>query len=153
MTDYLDIVRTQSISASPEVIAGQIVDFHNWRSWSPWEDLDPDLKRSFSGSDSGVGAVYEWVGNKKAGEGRMEIVSASDREIQVDLRFFKPFKSTATVTFTLTPSGDTTDVRWVNSMSQNTLMKVMNFFFKFDKSIGNDLDKGLDRLKAVVEAQ
>jgi len=37
----------------------EIVDFHRWTAWSPWEDLDPDLQRSYSGPDAGTGSVYE----------------------------------------------------------------------------------------------
>ena len=57
-----------------------INDFHEWTAWSPWEGLDPDLQRTYSGPDAGVGAHYAWQGNRKAGEGTMEITgSAPDR--------------------------------------------------------------------------
>ena len=47
---------------------------HQWTRWSPWEDVDPDLHRAYSGAEEGVGAVYAWSGNRKAGAGRMEII-------------------------------------------------------------------------------
>ena len=58
------IQRAASIKAPPERIFPLINDFHNWASWSPWEKLDPALKRTYSGAASGPGAIYEWEGNK-----------------------------------------------------------------------------------------
>ena len=72
----------------------QIADFRNWTSWSPWEGLDPDLERSYSGAESGAGAVYGWSGNRKAGQGHMEIIEADQpTRVEIDLTFEKPWKS------------------------------------------------------------
>ena len=68
------IVRTRTVAAAPQVVHGFINDFHKWPAWSPWEKIDPDMKREHSGPPSGTGAQYHWVGNKKVGEGRMTIV-------------------------------------------------------------------------------
>ena len=35
------------------------------------------MKRTYSGAESGKGAVYAWDGNKNVGSGRMEILEAS----------------------------------------------------------------------------
>ena len=69
-------MREATIPAPRDAVYALLVDFHRWTEWSPWEDLDPDLYRTYSGPPSGVGAVYEWVGNRKAGAGRMEITDA-----------------------------------------------------------------------------
>ena len=68
------IQRSTRIAAPPKVIASHIDDFREWSAWSPYEKLDPAMQRTFSGPTKGVGSVYEWNGNKKAGAGRMEIV-------------------------------------------------------------------------------
>ncbi|HZB36572.1 MAG TPA: SRPBCC family protein, partial [Beijerinckiaceae bacterium] len=70
------IERATSIKAPPDKIFALINDFRNWRAWSPWERMDPNLRRSYSGAERGEGAVYEWEGNSKVGKGRMEIVEA-----------------------------------------------------------------------------
>ncbi|MET0824967.1 MAG: SRPBCC family protein, partial [Acidimicrobiales bacterium] len=73
-----------------------LADFHDWPNWSPWEGLDPDMTRTFTGADAGLGAVYEWKGNRKAGEGRMEITAAEEPSgLTLALDFLKPFKSAA----------------------------------------------------------
>ena len=70
------VERARSIQAPPERIFDLINDFHRWGLWSPWEKLDPAMKRTFAGAESGKGAVYEWAGNSKAGQGRMEITGS-----------------------------------------------------------------------------
>src|SRR5439155_11263195 len=64
-----EVAREATIPAPRAVVYGLLVDFHHWREWSPWENLDPRLSRTYSGPDAGTGAVYEWVGNRKAGAG------------------------------------------------------------------------------------
>ena len=64
-----------SVQAPPERIFDLIQDFHQWLRWSPWEKLDPNMKKTYSGAACGKGAVYAWEGNSKAGAGRMEILS------------------------------------------------------------------------------
>jgi hypothetical protein len=64
LPDTFQIERSATINAPSEKIFPLINDFRQWRAWSPWENLDPALQRTFSGPESGVGAVYEWAGNK-----------------------------------------------------------------------------------------
>jgi hypothetical protein len=98
MGDF-EVVRSTTIAATPERVHGLIDDFHAWREWSPWEDLDPDLRREYSGSQSGVGARYAWEGNHKAGKGDMEIVSSTPERVELRLTFEKPWKATNQVAF------------------------------------------------------
>ncbi len=64
------IERATTIKAPPERIFPLINDFHQWGTWSPWENKDPAMKRTFDGAASGKGAVYAWDGNKNVGSGR-----------------------------------------------------------------------------------
>ncbi len=125
-------------------------DFQHWRDWSPWEDVDPDLSRTYSGPGSGLGAHYAWSGNNKAGTGTMEIVGSTPDKIDIALEFLKPFKASNKTTFRLTPSGSGTKVTWTMTGERNALMGVMGKFY-FDKAIGKDFDRGLAQLKARAE--
>jgi hypothetical protein len=149
------VERSATIAAEPRQIYGRLVDFHQWMSWSPWEDLDPNQERTFSGAESGPGAKYAWSGNRKAGRGRMEITSAQDpTEVRIALDFEKPFKSSNTPEFFLTPEGSgRTRVRWVMTGPKTLATKVMGLFSSMDKMIGPDFEKGLARLKDVVETR
>ncbi len=142
--------RTTHIDAPPERVLPLLEDFREWQQWSPWEGLDPDLRRTFTGPEKGVGSHYHWSGNKKAGEGTMEIVAAGPQGVVVDLQFLKPFKATNVTEFTLTPAGGGTDVAWVMTGERSAVMSLMGKLF-FDKSIGKDFEKGLASLKAAAE--
>jgi hypothetical protein len=146
-----EVVRTETIDAPSAVIHDLLVDFHEWLRWSPWEDLDPDLRRTYSGADRGVGAVYEWSGNRKAGQGRMEVTGDEPLEVVVAVTFLKPFKSSSTATFTLEPAGAGTTVTWTMVGPMTVATKVMGIFTSMDKMIGPDFEKGLTRMKATAE--
>ena len=89
------IQRATVVKAPPERIFPLINDFHQWGTWSPYENKDPAMKRSYSGAASGQGAVYAWEGNKNVGSGRMEILEASaPSKIVIKLDFFTRSKAT-----------------------------------------------------------
>jgi hypothetical protein len=150
--DSYVVERQKQVGAPPADVVERIVDFHRWQVWSPWEDVDPNLRRSYSGPTSGVGAVYEWEGNRKAGKGRMEIVDVDpDGSVTIDLQFLKPFKSRSTTVFTVRPDAGGSLVTWTMTGPKTLVTKVMGLFTSMDKMIGPDFEKGLDRLKADAE--
>ena len=152
MTDYLVIPREPSISASAADIAAHIVDFHRWVDWSPWEGIDPELKQTFSGEPSGVGSVYEWAGNRKAGAGAMTITAVSQSQIDLDLDFTRPFKSASKTKFRLSEASGTTNVTWEVHTPKTLMTRIFGVFMNLDKSVGADLDRGLADLKRVTQA-
>jgi hypothetical protein len=146
------VQRTASLSAPREKIFPLLNDFHNWGSWSPWEKMDPELKRTYSGAASGKGAVYEWKGNKKVGQGRMEILASSrPGKLVIQLDFLKPFEAHNTTEFTLEGKGGATDVTWAMYGPQPFVGKLMTVFFSMDRVVGNDFETGLANLKAIAE--
>ncbi|HLJ88030.1 MAG TPA: SRPBCC family protein [Candidatus Angelobacter sp.] len=149
--DTFRVQRAANIRASSERIFPLISDFHNWGSWSPWEKLDPAMKRTFDGAASGKGSVYAWEGSK-AGAGRMEIMSAApSSKIVIKLDFIKPFEAHNTVEFNLEGEGESTKVTWDMEGRSPYMMKVMGIFFNMDNRIGKDFEAGLASMKAVAE--
>ncbi|MEU1952856.1 SRPBCC family protein [Nocardia rhamnosiphila] len=146
------VERATRIAAPEPRIRALIDDFHHWRDWSPWEDADPDLRRTYSGPGSGVGARYDWEGNRKAGAGTMTITASEPGRVGIDLAFRKPFESRNEVTFLLVASGETTEVTWRMTGRKNLFFKVVGFLFPMDRFIGPDFEKGLVRLKGRAEA-
>ncbi|MFA5835142.1 MAG: SRPBCC family protein [Bacteroidota bacterium] len=149
--DTFRIERTTSIKASSEKISTLISNFHKWNSWSPFEKLDPAMKRTFSGSNEGLGAVYEWEGNSNAGSGRMEVLNVSSSKITIKLDFFKPFEAHNTAEFTLEPDGEFTKVTWAMHGPNQFLGKVMTVFMSMDAMVGKQFETGLSNLKSVSE--
>lgn len=147
------VERRAHIAATPDVVFSLLDDFHRWMLWSPWEKLDPALKRTYSGAPSGVGAKYEWRGNRKAGHGRMEIVEATrSSRVVVDLQFLEPWKARNTVEFTLTPHGNGTEIVWAMSGPSPFMLKLMGIFMPMDKMVGKDFEAGLASMKAAAES-
>ena len=146
------VQRTVSMQAPPDKIFPLINDYHNWWAWSPWEKLDPNMKRTLSGPSSGQGSVYEWEGNSKAGKGRMEIIeSIPSSKVALKLDFIKPMEGHDAVQFTLQPNGNSTNVTWEMSGPLTYPGKVMTVFVSMDKLIGSDFEAGLANMKAVAE--
>ncbi len=152
--DTFSVRRAAVVKASPERLFPLISNFHQWGSWSPWENKDPAMKRTFSGAESGKGAVYAWDGNKNVGSGRMEILDASSpSKIVIRLDFFKPFEAHNTAEFTILPQGDaaTTNINWVMHGPAPFISKVMQVFMNMDSMIGKDFEIGLANLKKLTE--
>jgi hypothetical protein len=146
-----EVSRSTTIAAEPATVHGKINDFREWTAWSPWEDVDPNLQRTYTGPDEGVGAHYAWQGNRQAGQGSMEIVSSTPEAIGIKLSFLKPWKATNDVLFTLAPSGSGTHVTWRMTGENRGLGKLFSKVVSMDKLLGKDFEKGLARLKAVSE--
>jgi hypothetical protein len=145
------VTRSVDVAADPAACHALVDDFHEWTKWSPWEDVDPDLQRTYSGPDRGVGARYAWSGNRKAGRGSMEIVGSTPERIDVALVFEKPWKAENPVAFDFQPTGDGTRVTWTMSGENSGLSAVFAKVVNMDKLLGRDFDKGLSRLKGVAE--
>ena len=152
--DDYRVERSVVIDAPAEVAFGYVNDFHRWSAWSPFEKLDPNLERNFGGAPSGVGAVYGWSGNSKAGRGTMTIAeSAPSERITIDLHFEKPFESSNPTVFTFTPQGEAVTVTWTMS-GENTLVgKAFSLVADMDGMIGRDFEEGLANLKRVAEEE
>ena len=151
--DSFRVERTIVVSAPAGMVFPLIEDFRAWGKWSPWENLDPELKRTYSGAAKGVGAIYAWEGNPKVGSGRMEILEAvASSRILIKLDFLKPFEAHNLAEFTLTGEGSGTRVLWAMTGLQAFPMKVMGLVMSMDSMVGKDFEKGLASMKAAAEA-
>lgn len=146
------VQRTATIKAPADKIFPLINDYHNWPQWSPYEKLDPTMRKTLSGTPSGKGSVYEWSGNSSAGAGRMEITdSAPASKVTIKLDFSKPMEGHDTAEFTLAPNGDSTNVTWAMSGQMSYPAKIFSVFFNMDKVLGSQFEEGLSNLKTVSE--
>jgi hypothetical protein len=147
------VQRSTRIDAPADTVHGYINDLGRWSAWSPWEKMDPAMHRTFSGPAAGPGAQYAWKGNRKVGEGRMQILRSTPDQVEVQLEFIKPFASVSTSTFTLTPAAGGTEVTWTMDGPSPLMMRVMRVFMDMDRMIGRDFEAGLAALRQATESR
>ena len=151
-SNTLRVQRSTSIKAPPEEIFPLISDFHQWLKWSPYEQKDPAMKRTYDGAERGKGAVYAWNGDKNVGSGRMEILEvAAPQKIVIKLDFFTPLEGHNTAEFTMMPQGDGTQVTWLMHGPARFMTKLIQIFMNLDNMIGRDFEAGLANLKRITE--
>ena len=150
--DTFVIQRSMTINAPAEKIFPLINDYKNWSSWSPYEKIDPEMVRTYSGSATGVGSIYEWTGNKNIGRGRMEILeTVPPSRVLIKLDFFAPFEAHNTPEFTIKPEGNATNVTWAMRGPVPYVAKIMHTLFSMEKMVGGQFHQGLANMKAVAE--
>jgi uncharacterized protein YndB with AHSA1/START domain len=150
--DTFSIERSAVINAPAERIFSVLNDFHQWGGWSPWENKDPDMKRTYGGPEFAPMRGHGWEGDKNVGTGRMEILEANTpSKLVIKLDFFKPFEAHNTAEFTMLPQGNATNVHWVMHGPATFMSKVMTVFVNFDKMVGKDFEQGLANLKTLTE--
>lgn len=150
--DTFRVERRITIKAPSSKVFALLSDFQKFGAWSPWEKLDPAMKRTFSGPASGPGSVYAWEGNDAVGAGRMEILqTVSDAKVVIKLDFLKPFEAHNTTEHTLQSQGEQTTVTWAMYGPNPYLMKLIGIFVSMDSMVGKDFEQGLANLKRVAE--
>ncbi len=148
------VERSTRIAAPPEVVFGLVDDFHAWPRWSPWERLDPSMRRVYGGPPAGVGATYAWSGNSKVGEGNMRITeSRPGQKVGIRLEFLKPMAGVNQTEFTFRPEGPGTLVSWVMSGTNDFTGKALAMVADLDAMIGKDFEKGLSAMRSEAEAE
>jgi len=145
------IQRSVVINAPLEVIQAQLVDFHKWETWSPWEKMDPNQKRTYSGPASGVGAEYAWSGNDEVGQGKMIIKNVQPNQVTIELAFLAPMEATNMVVLDLAPQGEATSLTWSMTGQNGFGGKAFSLVMNMDEMVGKDFEKGLATLKSVSE--
>lgn len=148
------VTREAEFKAPPEVVYAQLVDFHAWAEWSPWDKLDPSMKKTYSGAASGVGAKYDWEGDKdNVGSGGMTITGVKENEsVAIDLEFKVPMEAHNRTDFTLAKTADGTKLTWAMKGENGFMGKAFSLVFDMDKMVGGDFEKGLASLKTITEA-
>lgn len=150
--DTFRVERSTTIQAPPGKIFPLINDFHQWEQWSPWEKEDPAIQRAYSDAAKGVGAVYEWNGNKRIGQGRMEIVTSEPpSKVSIKIDFFRPMEGHNMIDFLITQSGEVSTLTHAMHGPSPYLSRLMTMFFSMDKMIGAKFEEGLASIKALAE--
>ncbi|MEM7659043.1 MAG: SRPBCC family protein [Bacteroidota bacterium] len=146
------VKRSIKIDAPKELVFEHIQYFGMRDQWSPWFEMDPNIKISLSGTDGTVGAISRWSGNDEVGVGEQELTAIMPMErVESEVRFKEPWESSADAYLTLEDAGESVEVSWgfqgENAFPTNVMMAVMDM----DAMIGQDFEKGLGKLKNMCE--
>ncbi|MCL1092334.1 SRPBCC family protein [Shewanella kaireitica] len=128
----------------------------NQDNFSVWAQMDPDMVKSYRGTDGTVGFVSRWESQlEDVGVGEQEIMRIDEgKRIDFELRFFSPFESTDPAFMSTEAVGaEQTLVQWGFDGHLEYPMNLMFLFLDFETMIGNDLNQGLEQLKQQLESQ
>jgi len=145
--------KTIAINSSINDVWENVNSLKSMDRWSPWNDKDPNMKKTLTGTDGTVGAKQSWESDvKDVGVGSQTIVSIDKpTNINTKLDFIKPFKSTADGYVKLAEEDDSTKATWGFKSQMPYPMNLMKLFMNFEKSMDTDFGKGLNKLKEVCE--
>lgn len=126
----------------------------NQDNYSKWNNMDPNMIKSYTGTDGEPGFTYRWESDKSdVGVGEQEIKGIKNGErIDFELRFIKPWESTEPAYMTTETVNDgQTKVAWGFSGHMKYPMNLMLLFMDMETMIGGDLESGLTNLKTILE--
>ena len=145
------VERSATLDASPAALFEQVNDHHKFVTWNPFMKLDPNVKNTFSGPESGVGSVCSWEGNKNIGAGSCTIVESKPGElVRCRMDWKRPMEGTSTVDFTFKPQGNKTVVTWAMYGKNGFMGKLVSLFMDCDKMCGPQFEQGLANLGSVA---
>ncbi len=145
--DDFRVERSAAIAAAPKTLFGLVNDHHKFNQWNPFLKIDPNVKNTYSGPDSGVGAACAWDGNSQIGAGSSTITEARPGElVRMRMDWKRPMEGTSTVDFTFKPQGDKTLVTWAMYGKNNFMAKAFSLFMDCEKMVGPQFEQGLASL-------
>jgi effector-binding domain-containing protein len=143
------MTRTTTIDAPQDMVFRTVNDLSTWESWSPWKEMDPNMKVTLGDPYVGKGGSYSWVG-EASGSGKMEIRSSSGPDsLKTHVSFDGQGEADAFWRFEPTESG--TKVSWGFHSDFPFPMNAMLLFMDFEGALQKDYDRGLELLKSYVE--
>lgn len=150
-SDEMKVTRSAVIPATPAAVYAVVNDFSKWMSWSPWADLDPQMKHRLEGPTQGVGAMLHWEGNMECGAGTSNLTATKPNEyVHMRIDMTRPMAGSTEVQFTFVPEGAGTQVTWAMQGKKPFIGKLMGLFMDCEKMCGNDFEKGLANLAKIV---
>lgn len=146
------VTRSTVIHAAPARVFPLVSDLKAGLTWSPWEDLDPTMQRTFAGDDGQVGSSYHWSGNSEVGEGKMTLVEKQPNEmVKYRLEFIRPMEGENEVLYVLSDQNGDTHFTWTMTGQANFMQKAVCLFMDMDEMVGSQFEKGLANLKQLAE--
>lgn len=145
--------RSFVINAPAQAIFPLVGELRNWPEWSPWIEMDPEMRVTYGTTTTGVGGNYHWAG-ETAGSG---IITISEFDPPKGATFEMQFKgwedSPSFASFTLSPEENSTHVTWsfAGEFHGNPIKRYYGILM--EKMVGENYEKGLANLKQLAEKE
>jgi len=126
----------------------------NQDEYSKWASMDPNMKKTYTGTDATPGFVSAWESNNKdVGKGEQKILSITDgKQVDYELHFIEPFEGLAKSYIKTEDNGNkTTTVKWGLSSEMPYPMNLVRLCMSIEDMLGKDLETGLTNLKSQLE--
>ncbi len=151
--DYA-VVREISINKPKQEVFDYLKYLKNQNNYSKWANMDPNMVKTYSGTDGTVGFISAWKSDiEDVGAGEQEIKKITEGErIDYELRFIEPFESTEVVYMSTEAISDSqTKVTWGFNGRMDYPTNLFGAIMNFEEMIGDDLQTGLNNLKGILE--
>ena len=146
------ISREVVVSAPAEKVFARINNLREWPNWTVWSERDPDMKFTYSGPESGVGAAQRWDSETQGGGGLKIVRSDLNRYIAYDLEI-DGFDFLSLGEFELHKVDKGTRVVWVDNVELGINPMGKYFGLMLDDMVGADFEAGLANLKSLIERE
>lgn len=147
------VEKTIVINRSQNDVFNYLQFLKNSDAWSPWAKKDPNMKKTFSGTDGTVGFIMGWSGNNAVGVGEQEIKKIEKGTlIETELRFQKPMQNTNKAFLKIEAKGEQqTQVTWTMTGTTKFPANIIVFLLNARGQLGKDFTQGLENLKSLLE--
>ena len=121
--------------------------------WSPWDEYDPDMQKSWEGTDGTVGAKQSWTSPvEQVGTGSQTITGLyPDEKIETLLEFKEPFESEAQAYVVLTEKDGGTEATWGFKSKMPYPSNIFMLLMDMESAMDKDFGRGLEKLKELSE--
>ncbi len=151
MPSTVEVSRDTVINATPEKIFPHVANLKASNKWSPWVEMDPNIKIEYSGPEQGVGQVSAWK-SEEMGDGSQTVTELIDNQKVVTALDFGQM-GTASAQFDLVPDAGGTKVIWTmkSELGNNPIARWFGPMIKSE--VGEEYEKGLAKLRVVTEGE
>ena len=146
--------REITISKNNDDVFNYIKLLKNMDNYSAWAKLDPNMKKTYQGTDGTVGFIATWESeHEHVGKGEQEILNIVEgKRIETELRFYFPFEVTDKASLSTERISDTeTKVTWEFDGNMPYPMNLLLLVMDMEKELGVPLADGLKSLKQILE--
>ena len=143
-----------TINAPVETVWTYTSSLEGLDKWNPWDEKDPNMKKTREGTDGQVGASQSWESDKdEVGAGKQTIAKIeAPNYFETDIKFLTPYESEAKGYVSLKKVEEGTEATWGFKSEMPYPFRIMKLFFDAEKQMGPEFEKGLNNLKSLAES-